>query len=264
MHAFPTSDNVPAREISCRQQDAGRDREEKSGGEWPQGILSIGTLGNESPPHAAAEGGASSLLQGDVPDFTIEEVKKLQDALNKLLRRAKSKSSARGSAATDDDRQLPLDRFLNCPSSLEVDRRLSLRHAAGENGEFSPDTQIILSKARDLLVNSNGAAIKQKSFKFLLKKMFACRGGFGPAPTLKDPVESRMEKLFRTMLQKKMSARPSSANAASSRKYYLEDKPSGRMQRDRRLGEEEEEDDDKGSDSFKWDKTDTDFIVLEI
>jgi hypothetical protein len=58
------------------------------------------------------------------------------------------------------------------------------------------------------------------------------------------------------MLQKKMSARPSNANAASSRKYYLEDKPSGRrMIRDRR---HEEEDDDKGSDSFKWDKTDTD------
>ena len=58
------------------------------------------------------------------------------------------------------------------------------------------------------------------------------------------------------MLQKKMSARPSNANAGSSRKYYLEDKPSGRrMIRDRR---HEEDDDDKGSDSFKWDKTDTD------
>ncbi|CAL5071798.1 unnamed protein product [Urochloa decumbens] len=254
--------DVPVRE-SCRQEHA---REEKSpNGDWPQGLLSIGTLGDEPPP--PPDGGASQAAGGDVPDFTIEEVKKLQDALNKLLRRAKSKSSSsRGSGATDEDRaaQLPLDRFLNCPSSLEVDRRISLRHAAGdggENGEFSPDTQIILSKARDLLVNSNGAAIKQKSFKFLFKKMFACRGGFGPAPSLKDPVESRMEKLFRTMLQKKMSARPSNAHAASSRKYYLEDKPSGRMIRDR---SHEEEDDDKGSDSFKWDKTDTDFIVLEI
>jgi hypothetical protein len=62
--------------------------------------------------------------------------------------------------------------------------------------------------------------------------------------------------LFRTVLQKKMSARPSNANAASSRRYYLEDKPSGRMQhRERRLNEEE---DDKGSGRFKWDKTHTD------
>jgi hypothetical protein len=194
-----TSD-VPVRE-SCRQQDSRRRESEETngGGDWPQGILSIGTLGNESPPHAAAEGsGASS--QKDVADFTIEEVKKLQDALNKLLRRAKSKSSARGSGATDDDRQLPLDRFLNCPSSLEVDRRLSLRHAAAadgeQNGDFSPDTQIILSKARDILVNSNGANInKHKSFKFLLKKMFVCRGGFAPGPSLMDPVESRMAKV---------------------------------------------------------------------
>ncbi|OEL21898.1 hypothetical protein BAE44_0017083 [Dichanthelium oligosanthes] len=262
--------DVPVRE-SCRQEHA-RDEKNPNGGDWPQGLLSIGTLGDEPPPPPAGDGGPRA-SQADVPDFTIEEVKKLQDALNKLLRRAKSKSSSRGSGATDEDRasQLPLDRFLNCPSSLEVDRRISLRHAAGdggENGEFSPDTQIILSKARDLLVNSNGGAIKQKSFKFLLKKMFVCRGGFAPAPSLKDPVESRMEKtlqahdffcymiqLFRTMLQKKMSARPSNANAASSRKYYLEDKPSGRMIRDRR---QEEEDDDKGSDSFKWDKTNTD------
>nr|CAB3458604.1 unnamed protein product [Digitaria exilis] len=252
--------DVPVQE-SCRHEHAREDKNPNA--DWPQGLLSIGTLGDEPPPPAADGGPRSSQAAADVPDFTIEEVKKLQDALNKLLRRAKSKSSSsRGSGATDDDRassQLPLDRFLNCPSSLEVDRRISLRHAAGdggENGEFSPDTQIILSKARDLLVNSNGAAIKQKSFKFLLKKMFACRGGFAPAPSLKDPVESRMEKLFRTMLQKKMSARPSNANAASSRKYYLEDKPSGRMMiRDRR---HDEEDDDKGSDSFKWDKTDTD------
>jgi hypothetical protein len=177
-----TSD-VSVRE--CCRQDARREREETNGArESSQGILSIGTLGNES----AADG-------GDVADFTIEEVKKLQDALNKLLRRAKS--SSRGSGATDDDdRQLPLDRFLNCPSSLEVDRRLLLRHATGGEGEFSPDTHIILSKARDLLVNSSsGSTIKHRSFKFLLKKMFVCRGGFAPAPSLKDPVEPRMEKV---------------------------------------------------------------------
>jgi len=199
MHAIiSTSADVPGVRESCRQEHA-REEKQSPNGDWPQGLLSIGTLGDESPPDGAP---LASQAAADVPDFTIEEVKKLQDALNKMLRRAKSKSSSRGSGATDEDRacsQLPLDRFLNCPSSLEVDRRISMRHAAagdgGENGEFSPDTQIILSKARDLLVNSNGAAIKHKSFKFLLKKMFACRGGFGPAPSLKDPVESRMEKV---------------------------------------------------------------------
>jgi hypothetical protein len=159
-------------------------------------MLSIGTLGNEQTAPALAEDQA-------VPDFTVEEVKKLQDALNKLLRRAKSKSSARGSTAGagDDEQNLPLDRFLNCPSSLEVDRRLSLRlqaSEAGQNGaEFSPDTQIILSKARELLTSTTGGGgVKQKSFKFLLKKMFVCRGGFAPQPSFKDSIETKLEKVI--------------------------------------------------------------------
>jgi hypothetical protein len=43
------------------------------------------------------------LLSGDVLDFTIEEVRKLQDTLSKLLRRANSKPGSRGSGATDDE-----------------------------------------------------------------------------------------------------------------------------------------------------------------
>ncbi|SPT16996.1 unnamed protein product [Triticum aestivum] len=249
--------NAPVREKSCRGQ-----ADDELPGDWS--MLSIGTLGNEPTPAPAPAPDQA------VPDFTIEEVKKLQDALNKLLRRAKSKSSSRGSTAGagDEEQNLPLDRFLNCPSSLEVDRRLSLRLQGADgrqNGEFSPDTQIILSKARELLVstNGNGGGVKQKSFKFLLKNMFACRGGFPPQPSLKDPVETKLEKLFKTMLQKKMSVpRPSNA-ASSSRKYYLEDKPMGRIQMDGRHDEEEEED-YNDEDIFKWDKTDSDFIVLEV
>jgi hypothetical protein len=184
--------DAPAR-ARCLDQEYDA-REERSAADWS--MLSIGTLGNEQPT-APSEDQA-------VPDFTVEEVKKLQDALNKLLRRAKSKSSARGSTAGagDDEQNLPLDRFLNCPSSLEVDRRLSLRlqapDAAGQNGgaEFSPDTQIILSKARELLASTTGGGVKQKSFKFLLKKMFVCGGGFAPQPSFKDPVETKLEKVI--------------------------------------------------------------------
>jgi hypothetical protein len=74
----------------------------------------------------------------DLPDFTVEEVKKLQDALAKLLRRAKSKSSGRRSAVSED--MPPLDRFLNCPSSLEVDRRAQTNKHAEGDGDLSPDT----------------------------------------------------------------------------------------------------------------------------
>lgn len=166
-----------------------------AGERWPQaGLLSIGTLGNEEPPPAQAPA-----QEQDLPEFTVEEVKKLQDALAMLLRRAKSKSSARGSGAGED--RPPLDRFLNCPSCLEVDRRVqttATKHGGEcggqEEGDLSPDTKIILTRARDLL---DSGSIKRRSFKFLLKKMFACNGGFSALPprSLKDPVESRMEKV---------------------------------------------------------------------
>lgn len=158
--------------------------------QWPQAsLLSIGTLGNDEAPPTQQE---------DLPEFTVEEVKKLQDALVMLLRRAKSKSSSRSSGAGED--RPPLDRFLNCPSCLEVDRRVQApKHGEGDGqaGDLSPDTKIILTRARDLLDNSSASSsIKQRSFKFLLKKMFVCNAGI-PAPgrSLKDPVESRMEKV---------------------------------------------------------------------
>ncbi|KAL6878214.1 hypothetical protein ACP4OV_012384 [Aristida adscensionis] len=218
--------------------------------QWPQaGFLSIGTLGNDKPPapgdHRTAE---------DIPEFTVEEVRKLQDALARLLRRAKSKSGAGG-----EDRP-PLDRFLNCPSSLEVDRRVQRKHGDGdgdgENGDLSPETKIILTKARDLL--DSGGSVKRKSaFRFLLKKMFVCNGGFAaPAPSLKDPVESRMDKFFRTVLSKKINVRPSNG-APSSKKYFLEDRPKGNRQGDDCEEREEEE-------SCRWDRTDSEYIVLEI
>jgi hypothetical protein len=81
-----------------------------------------------------------------------------------------------------------------------VERRVvqttATNHGGQEEGDLSPDTKIILNRARDLL-DSGGGGIKQRSFKFLLKKMFACNGGFSAAPprSLKDPVESRMEKV---------------------------------------------------------------------
>jgi hypothetical protein len=152
------------------------------------GFLSIGMLGNVIDEPAEEEHPESTQ---DFPEFTIEEAEKLQDALAKLLRRAKSKSSSR---TTEDGIGLPLDRFLNCPSSLEVDRRVKQ-----DEDDLSPNTKIILSMAKDLLANtgnSRGSGIKNKSFKFLLRKMFVCDGGFAPSPSLKDPVESKMDKVM--------------------------------------------------------------------
>lgn len=186
---------------------------------WSQGLLSIGTLGNQdikeeieteekqfdrdsrisrdysqgSQEYSRSSQEYSRASQ-DLPDFTIEEVKKLQEALTKLLKR-KPKSGE------EEKANLPLDRFLNCPSSLEVERtrKKESNNESDENeiGDLSPNTKMILCKARDLLVN-NKKTMKQKSIKFLLKKLFVCGGGFMPKPDpiLRDPTpDSRMDKV---------------------------------------------------------------------
>ncbi|KAF0922473.1 hypothetical protein E2562_037258 [Oryza meyeriana var. granulata] len=129
----------------------------------PSNLFSIGTLGYDELLEQVEE--------EDLPEFSVEEVRKLQDALARLLLRA----------------------------SLEVDRRAQRGHNGG--GGLSPETKMILTKAKDLLVDGNSRSttttsdIKNKSFKFLVKQIFVCHGGcFVPAPSLKDPTESTMEK----------------------------------------------------------------------
>ncbi|WVZ21534.1 hypothetical protein V8G54_008856 [Vigna mungo] len=53
----------------------------------------------------------------EITDFTPHEIGNLQKELTKLLRRKPK--------VEKEISELPLDRFLNCPSSLEVDRRIS-------------------------------------------------------------------------------------------------------------------------------------------
>lgn len=188
--------------------------------DWPQGLLSIGTLGNQeieeeteteekqfdrdsSISRDCSQGSQEysrssqeySRASQDLPDFTIEEVKKLQEALTKLLKR-------KPKLGEEEKANLPLDRFLNCPSSLEVERTGKKESNSdsddkNEIGDLSPHTKMILCKARDLLVN-NKKTMKQKSLKFLLKKLFVCGGRFmpKPGPSLRDPTpESRMDKV---------------------------------------------------------------------
>lgn len=180
-------------------------REEFS--DWPQALLAIGTFGNSD---LGENQESQNNLQGhnqesqsnvqenpasspDISDFTPEEVGKLQKALTKLLSR---KPSSKVERETTD---LPLDRFLNCPSSLEVDRRIS-SSLFSEPGDRDEDIErtisIIIGKCKEICADNGKKAIGKKFISFLLKKMFVCRSGFAPATSLRDPLpESRMEKV---------------------------------------------------------------------
>ena len=146
-------------------------------------------------------------FSGDLDDFTPVEVGKLQKELTKLLTR---KNKMRKSDVNRELANLPLDRFLNCPSSLEVDRRVSNALASGgdfdENEEEMERTiSVILGRCKAISTESSNKKKKSKrdliktSVFYLFKKMFVCSEGLSPLPnpSLRDTFqESRMEKVL--------------------------------------------------------------------
>ncbi|KAJ6704187.1 hypothetical protein OIU85_030045 [Salix viminalis] len=224
-------------------------REEFS--DWPRGLLAIGTFGNnelrDNNEIQDAEGDPSP--SDDLQDFTPEEIGKLQKELTKLLTRKPSSQDKEKEIAN-----LPLDRFLNCPSSLEVDRRISntaISDVDKHEDDIERTISVILGRCKDICEKYNKKKdIGKKSISFLLKKIFVCTSGFAPQPSLRDTLhESRMEKLLRTLLHKKIN--PQSTSRASSMKKYIEDKST--PQKDK----EDDEKRDKNSNGFKWVKTDS-------
>ncbi|KAF2304136.1 hypothetical protein GH714_027989 [Hevea brasiliensis] len=152
-------------------------------------------------------------------------------------------------AIESDTEKLAVGKLLNeNPSSEEDDK----------DCHFQGSSIAILGRGRGIFsVDNTGSAIKRKSLSFLLKKMLVCRGGFTPTPSLRDQVpESRMEKMLRAVLHKKVYPQNPSSN--SSAKKYLENK-----HKPRSVDREDDRNhkDDEGS---KWVKTDSEYIVLEI
>ncbi|KAG5601913.1 hypothetical protein H5410_033283, partial [Solanum commersonii] len=235
---------------------------------WPDSLLAIGTFGasssslkpknqndndNEISEDVNYYNEESS--SPDLAEFTPEEVGKLQKELTKLL----SKKPAAAAAEGRQDGNLPLDRFLNCPSSLEVDRRTSSRFSSTnseiyenlDEEEIDRTIRAIIGRCKDHVCKTNNKKTVNgmKSVTFLLKKMFVCSSGFAPTPNLRDTFpESRMEKLLRTILSKKII--PQSASRIST-KRYLEDRCAPKE-------EVEEKKRDKTCDGSKWVKTDSD------
>uniref|UniRef100_A0A7C9FC78 Uncharacterized protein n=1 Tax=Opuntia streptacantha TaxID=393608 RepID=A0A7C9FC78_OPUST len=237
--------------------------------DWHHGLLAIGTLGKNdlkdqgtsseiraTPAEQEQEENPTSASSPDLSEFTPEEVGQLQKELTKLLKRKPAKQE-------EENPDLPLDRFLNCPSSLEVSRRIS--NAVCTDPEYKRDDiertiSVIIGKCKEVRAEKSKNAIGKKSLSFLLKKAFVCASGFSPAPSLRDTLqESRMEKLLRTILHKKIYQQGSPRTP--SRKRYLED---NLIAASKSNGEEEPEEKSRQGEGCKWDKTDSEYIVLEI
>ncbi|GJY67235.1 hypothetical protein Tco_0469473 [Tanacetum coccineum] len=220
--------------------------------DWPHGLLAIGTFGNNDQPTENEEiqdiqnNAASS--SPDLSEFTPEEIAKLQKELINLL----SKKPKQGENTGD----LPLDRFLNCPSSLEVDRRLSTTVITNpdDKEEIDRTIRVILGRCKDICTDNSKKAINKKSFSRLLKKMFVCSSGLPPMPSLHDRLpESRMERLLRAMLKNKINPQ----RASSSARKLIESRKSPK----RGKGKATEHDEEDANDGSKWVKTDSDLAA---
>ncbi|KAK8546866.1 hypothetical protein V6N13_093905 [Hibiscus sabdariffa] len=221
-------------------------------GDWPCGLLAIGTFGNDQSQTIVHRDPVDdrdelSSTEDGLEEFTVEEVAKLQKELTKLLTR--KPASGAGKEAVE----LPLDRFLNCPSSLEVDRRISNEFCSdsGESEEEIDRTiSAIIGKCKHICAEN-----KKKSISFLLKKMFACGSGFSPTPSLRDTLqESTMEKVLRVMLRKKIQGR-NPCRASSTKKYLANQQTPGGQNNQR---------DETQERNNRWVKSDPEYIVLEI
>ncbi|XP_068661102.1 protein DEEPER ROOTING 1-like [Aristolochia californica] len=227
--------------------------------DWPHGLLAIGTFGNNQIKGDNPEKNESTYASHSphyLSDFTPEEVGKLQKELTILL---KLKPTSEGDDSGFEKANLQLDKFINCPSCLD-DGRTNCNKLCDKSddsgGDLSRSTSVVKSKGKEVLQDHNNNVIRQRSMSFLLKKLFACHGGFAPAPSLRDPIpESRMEKLLRAILHKKIYPQTS----PTSGKKYLGERYSPRTD-----SASHQSDQDKENDGCKWVKTDSEYIVLEI
>ncbi|KAL3632082.1 hypothetical protein CASFOL_025066 [Castilleja foliolosa] len=233
------SENRPATNHSDHTKKLESHKEEFS--DWPQGLLTIGTFGNTDnnlpnkrviQTERDSETEVPRCSSPDFSEFTDEEVVKLEKELKKLLNEKKASKE-----------------LLNCPYSLETDCSISNGLITfSDNEEIDRAIRIILGRCKDVCQKKK-RTFGKKSLTFLAKKFWS---GFAPSPSWRDTFqESRMEKLIRTLLTKKIYSQ-NSYRESSSKKYLEVSKT------------EKKEEEKKNPEGSKWDKTDSEYIVLDI
>ncbi|XP_048431203.1 protein DEEPER ROOTING 1 [Pyrus x bretschneideri] len=209
--------------------------------EWPHGLLAIGTLGNgdlkqdqqTNPPPSPND---------HLHDFTPEEATHILNELSSYWNQSNS-------AALLELEKAP-NKFLSKQSSLKPERtstdNVDCDELPKENmSRFQRSSSVVLSRGKDVCLDNINSTIGKKSLSFLLKKVFVCSSGFAPAAAasgLRDPVrESRMEKILRAILHKKIYPQSSSTSTMSMKKYLENSNPKSA----------------KANEGSKWDKTDS-------
>lgn len=208
--------------------------------DWPQSLLAIGTFGNKQIEEEAQSSSGNVRTVQDSVKFTEEEVDNIRKEFEVLLE-GNDQAEVQGSYA---DEQVA--------SQKRVGEDVNEKHQ-----EQLMNKEIIISKAKEI-VGKKGGAIKPRSIASLLR-LFVCKGGFTPPvpePRNSFP-QSRMEKLLKAILQKKIH--PQNSSTVATRRHLdwkLDEKEINECLEDALR--------DLDDDGAKWVKTDSDFIVLEM
>ncbi|KAL7600519.1 protein DEEPER ROOTING 1 [Lactuca sativa] len=190
--------------------------------DWPQSLLAIGTFG-------------ISTLKADPERESSEEVGELiQEELISFLDVEESESVKESEA-----HEAPCEELVN--RDICVQRSISGMSSRGMKG---------------ILVDHKNV-IRKKSLTFLLKKFFTSRNRFNHINDSLHPTidKSRMEKILRAVLNKKIHPQ-SSASKPLPNKYLVS--------QDTSMDDEISETEDDYEGSSTWVKTDSEYIVLEI
>ncbi|XP_028782758.1 uncharacterized protein LOC114738858 [Neltuma alba] len=205
--------------------------------DWPRAILAIGTFGNNN-------------LKDDSERIVAEDLSCSHDCVQELTLDEQEGDNFQNELKMCFREESSADHTNTCSNCEKKETLL-------------PNGSLIPCRGKDLCLdnnnnNNNKSAIGNKSLTFLLKKMFVCRSGLHPTPSFKDPLstESRMEKILRAILNKKIY--PQGPSSTMVKKKYLKDKQIAKSDND------EDEFNTVADDGNKWVKTDSEYIVLEI
>ncbi|KAK6131781.1 hypothetical protein DH2020_034477 [Rehmannia glutinosa] len=216
--------------------------------DWPNGLLSIGTFGNSNLRQS--ENFSTQHVENTTPE-DIEEVDKqlIRLLLNKQI-------SLDSSFPGESEKQnLSVEKFLDRLREDEKKTDESTQNLLENKDRYLQRATSIVHRGgnTDIRSDKKKTGIGKKSLSFLLKKVFVCRGGFAPGPVLRDPIpdpklDSRMEKILRAMLHKKIY--PQRPSPKTTSKKYLDMSETDNS---------DEEECEEASHSSKWVKTDSEW-----
>nr|GMC76165.1 protein LAZY 1-like [Ipomoea batatas]GMD64581.1 protein LAZY 1-like [Ipomoea batatas] len=253
--------------VLCFWIDASHACEKEEFSDWPNGLLAIGTFGNntakdsaEKPSNNLQETPSSSCEDQQDQELTVEEVGELSKELRLLVH----KHSVNGS----EKDKVALQKLFDCLQNMEEDEETAITELISESSGKEESTKQHGKEVQ--MEDKSSSHISKKSLSFLLKKAILCRGGFqfAPPPPPPPPLplrerfpaetkfeKSRMEKILRAILHKKIY--PQASNPRAATKKYLDNNLYLCENTD-----DESEDESVGKmaseGSSKWVKTDSD------